>query len=78
MKTRSWAKTLISVLWKFSSKPEAREIFSLKFRDQVEFIKNDQSIRKGIEKYLGLIVGRKLTGRVEIKRMGREARCGLV
>ena len=39
-KTRNYTKTLVSVLWKFSRKSEAREIFSLNFRDQVEFIKN--------------------------------------
>ena len=59
MKTRSWAKTLISVLWNFSRKPEAREIFSLNFRYQVEFIKNVQSIRKGVEKIFGIDRGRK-------------------
>ncbi|KAF3570457.1 hypothetical protein F2Q69_00059568 [Brassica cretica] len=28
-KTQNWRKTLISVLWNFSGKPEAREIFSV-------------------------------------------------
>ena len=68
--------TLISVLWNFSKKPEAREIFSLKIRFQVKFIKNIHSIRTGVEKYLGLIAGRKFTGRTEIGPMDRKARGG--
>ncbi|WZZ36167.1 hypothetical protein YC2023_019568 [Brassica napus] len=61
---------------KSSMKPKDREIFSLRFRDQFEFIKNVQSIRKGVEKYLGLIAGQKFTGRVTIRRTDREARGG--
>ena len=39
-KTRNWTKTLISVLWKFSMKPEAREIFTVKIRIQSGFYQN--------------------------------------
>ncbi|KAG5384935.1 hypothetical protein IGI04_036405 [Brassica rapa subsp. trilocularis] len=62
----------------FSKKPEAREIFSIKVRIHLEFIKNIHLIRTGVEKYSGLIAGRKFTGRVEISRMDREARAGLI
>jgi len=39
-KIRSWAKTLISVLWNSSRKPEAREIFLDDIRINLESIKN--------------------------------------
>ena len=42
-------------------------------RIHLEFIKNTQSIRTAVEKYLGLIAGRKITGKAEIGRMDREA-----
>lgn len=47
-------------------------------RIHLEFIKNTQSIRTGIEKYLGLIAGRKFTGNAAIGRMDREARGGSI
>ena len=47
-------------------------------RIHLEFIKNTQSIRTGVEKYLGLIAGRKFTVKAEIERMDREARGGLM
>ncbi|KAG5398152.1 hypothetical protein IGI04_019966, partial [Brassica rapa subsp. trilocularis] len=77
-KTQSLAKTLILGIIDFSKKPEAREIFSIKVRIHLEFIKNIHLIRTGVEKYSGLIAGRKFTGRVEISRMDREARAGLI
>ncbi|KAF3515237.1 hypothetical protein F2Q69_00004341 [Brassica cretica] len=73
-KTRSWTKTVISVLWNFSEKPKAREIFTLKVKVSLEYIKNIQLIRLGMEKYLGLITGRKYVGRIEITQIAREAR----
>ncbi|KAF2564300.1 hypothetical protein F2Q70_00017627 [Brassica cretica] len=49
----------IAKLW-IVRKPEARDIFSLNFRDQVEFIKNVQSIRKGVRKIFGIDRGTKI------------------
>ena len=60
MKTRHWAKNLISVIWNISGKSEPREIFSLNFRDQVDFIKNVQSNRKRVEKIFGIDRGTKI------------------
>ena len=54
-KIRSWTKTLIFVLWNFSGKPKAREIFTLKVKVSPDFIKNIQFIRLDTEKYLRLI-----------------------
>lgn len=62
----------------FSGKLEAREIFLLKFRILMEIIKNIQRIRTGIEKYSGLITGRKFTEKVDIGRMDRIARGGFI
>ncbi|KAL0754823.1 hypothetical protein Bca101_092491 [Brassica carinata] len=43
---------------------------------RLEFIKNIQLIRMGVEKYSGLIACQKFTGRTEIRAMDREARGG--
>ena len=59
---------------KFFKEAGGSEIFSVKVRNILQFIKNIQSIKTGAEKYSGLIAGQKFTGRIEIAQMNREAR----
>ncbi|KAG5396926.1 hypothetical protein IGI04_018740, partial [Brassica rapa subsp. trilocularis] len=54
--------------------PKAREIFTLKVKVSLEFIKNIQLIKLGTGKYSGLITGQKYAGRVAIAQIDREAR----
>ncbi|KAF3523207.1 hypothetical protein F2Q69_00049929 [Brassica cretica] len=58
----------------FLGEAKAREIFVLKGKVSLEFIKNIQLIRLGTEKYSGLITGQKYVGKVEITQIDREAR----